>query len=234
MVSNVSTGTNRILIRSQSLWTMNAVPRRRVYGESLKHIRGKEYRRWDPHRSKIAAGLLRTTRRPEDLLPKEGASVLYLGAGHGTTISHIHDIVCGKGNTSQGRIIGVDISPRCIRDLLTLSRLRPGFLPVLGDARKKKWTTYLHRKVDWLFQDVSQSGQIDIFLDVCRQHLDDDGIGIFSFKMASERWTHEETVKRVSGIEMRINESGLNLLETIDLHGFEDQHHLFIVSPKVE
>ena len=31
----------------RALWTMNAVPKRAVYGESLRSFSGTEFRRWD-------------------------------------------------------------------------------------------------------------------------------------------------------------------------------------------
>ena len=57
------------------------MPGTAVYGESLRKFAGKEHRRWDPNRSKLGAGLLQTKRDPALLLPGQGETVLYLGAG---------------------------------------------------------------------------------------------------------------------------------------------------------
>ena len=84
----------------RTLWTLNAVPKKAVYGESLRNFSGTEFRRWDPTRSKLGAALVRTRRAPELLLPEEGTTVLYLGAGHGTSISHLHDHLCGAETVS--------------------------------------------------------------------------------------------------------------------------------------
>ena len=87
-----------------------------------------------------------------------------LGAGHGTSISHLHDHVCGANNEKSGRIIAVDLSPRCLRDLVHLSTLRPGLVPVLAMLESMRMGIMVANKVDWLLQDVSQAGQADIFI----------------------------------------------------------------------
>ena len=74
------------------------LPKKSVYGESLRRHRGAEWRRWDPFRSKLGAGIVRAKKERDSLLPQPGTTVLYLGAAHGTTVSHLHDHLCGKEN----------------------------------------------------------------------------------------------------------------------------------------
>ena len=129
---------------------------------------------------------------PDGLIPNSGDDILYLGAGHGTTISHLHDVICGPENIHSGRIVGVDIAPRCLRDLTFLAKSRKGIIPVLGDARKyAEWQIYVPNKVNWIFQDVAQSAQVDIFLGACQKFLNQGGTALLSLKAASERWTKE-------------------------------------------
>ena len=143
----------------RALWTINSNPRSSVYGETLKKFNGVEYRRWDPNRSKLGAGLMRTAREKSYLLPEEGTTVLYLGAGHGTSISHLYDHLCGQENELGGRLVAVDLASRCLRDLTHLAKTRPGLVPILGDARKHSaWGVLVPRRVNWLFQDVAQYG----------------------------------------------------------------------------
>ena len=179
-----------VLLEGRNVWTVNANPGVAVRGESLRKFRGVEHRRWDPNRSKLGAGLLRTRNDPTLLLPNAGSTVLYLGAGHGTTISHLHDHLCGAKNRFGGRLVAVDLAPRCLRDLTYLAEHRPGLVPVLGDARKfDAWGVLIPSRVDWLFQDVAQAGQVEIFLSAVRRFLSKDGIGLLSLKAASERHT---------------------------------------------
>ncbi|MAE78527.1 MAG: fibrillin [Euryarchaeota archaeon] len=214
----------------RTLWTLNAVPKTTVYGESLRNFSGTEFRRWDPTRSKLGAALVRTRRAPELLLPEEGTTVLYLGAGHGTSISHLHDHLCGAENDLSGRLVAVDLAPRCLRELTHMAKSRPGLVPVLGDARKHAaWGVLLPRKVNWLFQDVAQAGQVDIFIAACRRFLERNGTGLLSLKAASERWTGEGEEALFTSVEQTLESSGFEVEERIELAGYEDNHVLFAV-----
>ena len=218
-----------VLLEGRNVWTVNADPGVAVRGESLRKFRGVEHRRWDPNRSKLGAGLLRTRNDPTLLLPNAGSTVLYLGAGHGTTISHLHDHLCGAKNRFGGRLVAVDLAPRCLRDLTYLAEHRPGLVPVLGDARKfDAWGVLIPSRVDWLFQDVAQAGQVEIFLSAVRRFLSKDGIGLLSLKAASERHNDggDEDIFAAAIAQLS---SEVELLEHINLTGFEDQHALFVV-----
>ena len=218
-----------MLLEGRNVWTVNANPGVAVRGESLRKFRGVEHRRWDPNRSKLGAGLLRTRNDPRLLLPNAGSTVLYLGAGHGTTISHLHDHLCGAKNRFGGRLVAVDLAPRCLRDLTYLAEHRLGLVPVLGDARKfDSWGVLIPSRVDWLFQDVAQAGQVDIFLSAVRRFLSQDGIGLLSLKAASERHNDggDEDIFAAAIAQLS---SEVELLEHINLTGFEDQHALFVV-----
>ena len=218
-----------VLLEGRNIWTVNANPGVAVRGESLRKIRGVEHRRWDPNRSKLGAGILRTRNDPSLLLPDAGSTILYLGAGHGTTISHLHDHLCGAKNRFGGRLVAVDLAPRCLRDLTYLAEHRPGLVPVLGDARKfDAWGVLIPSRVDWLFQDVAQAGQVEIFLSAVRRFLSHDGIGLLSLKAASERHNDggDEDIFTEAIAQLS---SEVELLEHINLTGFEDQHALFVV-----
>ena len=110
------------------LYTTNLVSGKSVYGESLFSENGKDYREWDPHKSKLAAVILKGC--PNVGLRKDSV-VLYLGAASGTTVSHVSDIV-----GSNGFVFAVDIAPRVMRDLIFLSKERKNIAPILADANK--------------------------------------------------------------------------------------------------
>lgn len=136
------------------LATENLVPGTAVYGEDLVEVEGTEHRVWDPTRSKPAAALLKGL--PE--LPfGPGETVLYLGAGTGTTVSHVSDLV-----GPDGRVVAVDASPWAVRDLLELAEDRPNVIPVLADAGEPD--AYLPQApgVDAVVQDVAQRDQADL------------------------------------------------------------------------
>ncbi len=222
-----------VILDRRTLWTQNAVPGQAVYGESLRKFSGREHRRWDPTRSKLGAAMLRTRDDPADLLPEPGTSLLYLGAGHGTSISHLHDHLCGQGNRFGGRLVAVDLAPRCLRELTHMAASRPGLVPVLGDARQHSaWGILVPRKVDWLFQDVAQAGQVDMFVAACRRFLNVGGQGLLSLKAASERWTGEGEAALFAGVEEQLVAAGFEVVESIELTGYEDNHRLYHVTMK--
>mgnify|MGYP005760099443 CR=1 FL=1 len=131
-----------------------------------------------------------------------------------------HDHLCGQENELSGRLIAVDLAPRCLRELTHMAKSRPGLVPILGDARKHAaWGVLLPRKVDWLFQDVAQAGQVDIFIAACRRFLNRDGTGLLSLKAASERWTGEGEEALFDSVEDKLNASGFEVEERISLTG---------------
>ena len=215
----------------RTLWTRNAVKGVSVRDERRKKDSRIEWRQWDPNKSKIAACLLKTKLDAEVIIPKVGSTCLYLGASSGTTVSHIHDHVCGSGNHHNGQIVSVEISPRMMRDLCKLSEFRPGLIPVLGDARKSSIISpYLRSKVDWIHQDISVADQTKSFLKISEIFLKDGGIGLLSLKAASERWVEGGDDSRFElAKELIESNSRLTLIDIVDISYYEGQHRVFIV-----
>ena len=216
--------------RGRGLWTRNAVKGVRLRDESLRKDGRIEWRSWNPRASKLAAALIRTKRDPSLLIPEPGSTALYVGAGHGTTISHLHDHLCGSGNHHGGRIVAVDLSPRCIRDLIRLSGARPGISPVLADARRlDDFAPFVPEPVPWILQDVSQAGQVELMIRICERFLAPGGVALLSLKAASERWADGGDKAKFAQAEEHLINSNLQLDERIDLRGFEDQHVMFAI-----
>ena len=221
-----------VIRQGRRLWSRNAVKGEQVRDERLRRDGKIEWRSWNPRSSKLGAAIIRTSGDAEILLPKPGSNVLYIGAGHGTTISHLHDHVCGSGNHHAGSIVSVDLSARCIRDLISLAEKRPGILPVLADARQlDDYSIFLPNRVPWILQDVSQAGQVELMLKVCNRFLSQNGIALLSLKAASERWNDGGDEGRFSDAESKISDSQMKLVERIDLKGLEDQHVMYVLRP---
>jgi fibrillarin-like rRNA methylase len=212
----------------RTLWTRNAVKGVSVRGERRKRDGRIEWRRWDPTKSKVAAALLRTDAEPSSLLPEPGSTCLYLGASSGGTVSHIHDFVCGADNHHDGQVVAVEISPRMVRDLASLSDRRSGLVPVLGDARKpEQVAAFIRSKVDWIHQDLSIADQAETFVRMATTFLSPGGVGLLSLKAASERSSEGDDNSRFKKAELTLRDSELSLLERIDLTGLEEQHVVF-------
>ena len=214
----------------RSLWTRNAVRGVSVRGERRKTDARIEWRFWEPSRSKVAAALLRTANDPSQLLPETGATCLYLGASFGSTVSYIHDQVCGAGNHHGGQVVAVEIAPRAMRDLSELASIRPGLVPVLGDARQPQTVApYIRSKADWMHQDLSIADQAETFVRMAGAFLSPGGNGLLSLKAASERSSDGDDDSRFAKAARILRESNLDVIERIDLKGLEEQHLVFHV-----
>ena len=215
----------------KSIWTKNAVKGISVRGERRRREGKIEWRNWDPNKSKIAASILKTKNNPEIFLPKTGSTCLYLGSSMGGTVSHIHDIVCGSNNHHNGQIVAVDISPRMIKDMTTLSEIRDGIFPVLADARiVGQIAPFLRNHADWIHQDLSIADQAHTFVKIISNLLSSKGIGILSLKAASERSSEGDDNSRFLKAQKIIMDSGIRILERINISSFEDQHEVFVCS----
>ncbi|MBI4140549.1 fibrillarin-like rRNA/tRNA 2'-O-methyltransferase [Candidatus Woesearchaeota archaeon] len=114
------------------------------------------YRLWNPITSKLSAAL---HKRLKQTFLKANDVVLYLGASTGTTVSHISDIV-----GEQGFVFAVEISPTVCRELVFLAEERQNIAPILADANQPQTYADKIKDVDWLYQDIAQKNQVEIFL----------------------------------------------------------------------
>jgi len=160
----------------RDLYTVNRIPGVKVYGETLTTADGVEYRHWDPFRSKLAAFLLNGA--PSGVLGTP-RTVLYLGAAHGTTVSHLSDL------WPDAMIFAVEKSPTSFARLLALARSRPGLLPVLADAQLPERYQADVGGADLLYQDIAQRNQAGIFVENARACLRPGGRGILMLKVRS-------------------------------------------------
>jgi len=160
----------------RDLFTRNLVPGHRVYGEELRRDGDVEWRQWDPFRSKLAAYLLKGAPRA----PWTGAmSVLYLGGSHGTTVSHLSDLL------PKATLFVVEKSPVSFAPLLRLARQRPNILPILADAQLPERYSADVGPVDLLYQDVAQRAQARIFVENADAVLAPGGVGLLMLKVRS-------------------------------------------------
>ncbi len=171
------TAWDRVLREGRELYTPNrGPPGDRVYGETLRTFEGVEYRQWDPFRSKLAALLVKGG--PPDLWV--GArKALYLGGAHGTTASHLSDLL------DPAPIFVIEKSPTSFAPLLALAQRRTNLLPILADAQLPERYRADVGEVDLLYQDVAQRNQAAIFVENARATLAPAGRGILMLKVRS-------------------------------------------------
>jgi len=166
----------RVFREGRELFTVNRNPGTKVYGETLVSSDGVEYRAWDPFRSKLAAFLVKGA--PADVLGHP-RTVLYLGASHGTTVSHLSDL------WPEATIFAVEKSPTSFARLLALARTRPGLLPILADAQLPERYQADVGPADLLYQDIAQRNQAGIFVENARACLAPGGRGVLMLKVRS-------------------------------------------------
>lgn len=208
------TSAHGVFREGRDLYTINATPGVRVYGEALRTIGGVEYRQWDPFRSKLAAGLLRGA--PGGLL-NDVRSALYLGGAHGTTASHLSDI------WPAAMIFVVEKSPSAFPRLLALARRRANLLPILADAQLPERYRAEVGPVDFLYQDVAQRNQAQIFLENARTFLPPGRAGVLMLKVRSVT-QRGSSAAIVRGAREALRAAGMHLGSETELAPFSREH----------
>lgn len=205
--------------KGKKLFTLNLVPGTAGFNENLKKINGKEYREWDPKRSKLAAAILKGVK---NFQIKEDSKVLYLGAAHGYTSSFISDIA------KNGRIYALDFAPRVVRDLVYLSEKRKNICPILGDANHpENYFSKIGQVADIIYMDIAQKNQTEIFLKNTKLFLKKDGIGLLALKAKSiDVALKPEKIFKQARKEL---EKELKVIEQKNLNPFQKDHCFFVV-----
>ena len=119
-----------------------------VYGERV--LAG--HRVWDPYRSKLAA----LYHLGKGIEITGSMRVLYLGAAHGTTVSHVADYA--------EVVYAVELAPRPMQDLIEVAGRRGNIIPVMADAGHPEEYAPVVEEVDLIFQDVASPDQAEIAL----------------------------------------------------------------------
>lgn len=201
----------------KSIFTVNMVPGTRVYGEALLG-REKEYREWNPRRSKLGAAISKGIKNmPID----NGDVILYLGASTGTTVSHVSDVV-GK----EGAVYSVEFAERVFREFSRMASVRNNVIPILADARRPQEYSWIE-ECQVIFCDLAQSDQTEIMLRNAKEFLCERGWIMLSVKSQSIDVTKKpEQVYRQEA--EKIQKAGFIISETINLEPFEEKHALIV------
>lgn len=144
---------------NDKLATLNSIKGFNPFNEELIKSKDKEYRIWDPNRSKLAAAIKKNIKN----IPLEkNMKILYLGVAHGFTATFLSNIIGNKGI-----IYGVEFSERCFNELLPLCEKYKNIVPILADARKPE-EYKLIEKVDIVYCDLAQPDQTEIAIRNCK------------------------------------------------------------------
>lgn len=202
------------------LATINATKGKTVYEEDLLMFEGKEYRSWDPYRSKFAAAYLTGMKSLPQLKEK---SILYLGVSTGTTASHFSDI------NVHGVIFGIEFSSKVMRKFYRLSEQRSNLIPILADARKPEEYSSFVLEADLIYQDVAQPDQAAIFGRNALEFLKPGGIGVIAIKSQSIDVSLEPEKVFFNQIKELEKDFGLELIEYKTIEPYEKKHAMVVI-----
>ena len=202
------------------LATENMVRGSKAYSEELVAIGAKEYRLWNPYRSKLSAAIMNGMK---EMHIGPGSKVLYLGAATGTTASHVSDIVGPNGS-----VYCIELSDRNMRQLIKVCEKRKNMLPILGDAGDTdKYKDYIS-ECDVIYQDVSSRDQSGILLENSK-FLKKGGFAYFIIKSQSIDVGRKPS--EVFDSELKKAAEAYELLEKVSIEPY-DELHMFAVLRK--
>jgi fibrillarin-like pre-rRNA processing protein len=203
------------------LATENLVPGKSVYGERLVKQSGKEFRLWDPTRSKPAAAFYKGL----NVFPiSKNSKILYLGVASGTTSSHFSDII-GRG----GIVYGIEISERVLREILPVAKERRNIMPILADARTPEEYSWIE-EVDVVYADVAIPDMSEVLIRNSKFFLKDQGYAMIAIK--SRSIDVSKNPKQVYKEERDKLEKYFNVLDFVILDPFEKDHGFFVLKKK--
>ena len=194
------------------LATENVDRGNRVYGEVLVTNESKEYRLWNPYRSKLAAAIINGLK---NFKLANDSKVLYLGAATGTTSSHVSDIA------SNGQVFCVELSERNMRDLIKVCERRKNMFPILSDANNTENYSKNVGICDIIYQDVSARDQASI-LNKNSEMLKRGGYAYFIIK--SQSIDVSKKPEDVFSESLKDMQQNFELIEKVKLEPFDDLH----------
>ncbi|MBI2971348.1 MAG: fibrillarin-like rRNA/tRNA 2'-O-methyltransferase [Candidatus Aenigmarchaeota archaeon] len=200
----------------KSLYTVNLLPGKKVYGERLVRQGGSELREWVPERSKLAAALMNGIKQ----FPVRSCSkVLYLGAATGTTVSHVSDIA-GR----EGIVYAIEFSERSFRNIADLAAARGNIAPILADARKPELYNWIEA-CDTLVTDVAQPDETEIAIRNAHMFLNKGGFVLIAVKSQSIDVTKDPSKVYKEEAE-KLRKAGFSVLQLVNLEPYEQKHAL--------
>ena len=183
------------------------------FTKSLARVGGKEYREWNPYRSKAAAAILAGIK---NFPIAKSSKILYLGISSGSTSTFFSDIL-----GPDGVIYGVELSERSMRDLTAVAERRGNIVPILADARKPETYSWVE-PCDVVYQDVATNDQSEIIIRNCKEFLKKGGFALLTIKARSIDVT--KPPKQIFKRERAKLEKEFKILDFVELDPWEKDH----------
>lgn len=203
--------------KGKQIFVQTPIKGDKSFTKLLIRLGKKEFREWNPYRSKPAAAIMNGLKT----LPlRKSMKILYLGISFGTTASFFSDLI-GR----DGIIYGVEVSERSMRELNQIAEKRKNIVPILADARKPQDYPWIE-PVDLVYQDVATNDQSEIITRNAEQFLKRDGHAIIAIKARSIDVTKKPRIIYKQELEkLKIR---FRILDKVELDPYE-KDHLFAV-----
>ncbi len=212
----------KIWIKGKKIFTESLLRGERVYTKSVIKNGEREFREWNPYKSKPSAAISKGLK----IFPiKPGDKILYLGVASGATATFFSDII-----GEDGIIYGVEISDRSVRDLNPIAERRGNIVPIIADARRPEEYEWIER-VDVVYEDVASDDQIPILIRNAKAFLKPNGHAVIAIKSRSIDVTKEP--KDIYKQEIRRLSEYFNILDKIILDPYEKDHMFIVMKWKV-
>lgn len=211
---------DNIFMKGKNLYTLNFSDRVSNCDKVIK-AGNKEFRFWDPKRSKLAAFILKNA---DQIGVREKDRVLYLGASTGTTASHISDVV------REGMVFALEFSPVSMRKLFYVCKSRKNMAPILADANNPGAYKSRVSEVDYIYQDIAQRNQVEILFKNTDAFLKKGGFCIICVKSRSI-----DAFKKPSQVFKEVKKQISSKLEIVDnktLEPFQKDHCIILCKKK--
>ena len=121
-------------------------------------------------------------------------------------------------------IVGIDLSPRVMHKLMFLSEQRKNIIPLLEDAAKpEQYVPDLEGiDFDFLYQDISQKNQAEIFCRNADLFLKSKGFAMIAIKAKSI--SQSLPVQKIFEQEKQKLLGRFKILESINLSPYDKEH----------
>ncbi len=123
----------------------------------------------------------------------------------------------------------MESSPVAVHDLIKLSEKRPNIIPILGDANHPDRYSNMISIVDFIYQDISQRNQAEIFIENIKRYLKKNGTGILIVKARSIDVSLPPK-QAYNLTSLKIKESQLKVIKTMELAPYEKDHAAIVVT----
>ncbi|MBN2203204.1 MAG: fibrillarin-like rRNA/tRNA 2'-O-methyltransferase [Candidatus Aenigmarchaeota archaeon] len=211
-----------VFFEDRKLFTENSVPGYKPFDEELVKRGKREFRTWNPRRSKLGAAIVKGIK---SMPIKKGDKILYLGAAHGMTPTFVANIV-----KESGILYAVEFSDRCFNNLLPICEKYTNITPIMADARKPE-EYYWIEKVDVVFIDVAQPDETEIAIRNCKEFLKPGGYLLMAIKSRSIDVTKSPGL--IYKEEMaKLRKGGFEIIDWKTLDPLEKAHAFIVAKSK--